>query len=299
MDEVVVLSCKDLVEAVDNSIYARRAGCRRVYDKKRVQILRHSWSGVYYDYIWEYFATHELEIGDEKYEVKDAVVGDSIYIYRNKDGLLERIIVLQSSSRKKDVSDTDVEIEWRRKITEALRNKRVEFYKKYLDKQDLIFIENYSAYPHAYSMYANEICDSAIGSHVTDLHKIANDYYYKKISGKGFVDKEEKKRWLSLPPDFQDYIIGIDKKMIDVFPTGFTVRLLLKSGKDFKEQKKFVKEHGRDILKFVMQEIPYYPKIMKKIGDLKFYKPVEIIVLRSNELDIKFEVKGDIENAGA
>ena len=48
-----------------------------------------------------------------------------------------------------------------------------------------------------------------------------------------------------------------------------------------------------------MQEIPYYQKIMKKIGDLKFYKPVEIIVLRSNELDIKFEVKGDIENAGA
>ena len=89
---------------------------------------------------------------------------------------------------------------------------------------------------------------------------------------------------------FQEYVIGLAND-IDVYSSGFSVRVLLASYRSFDERRLFVKSHKTDLVKWTMWRIAESYKMMKKIGSLDFYKPVEIVTLRNPEIEIKFQVK--------
>ena len=103
-------------------------------------------------------------------------------------------------------------------------------------------------------------------------------------------DAEQKKRWEALRDRFGGSVIGIDKD-VDVYDTGFSIRVLFNSGMTFAERKAFLKEHQRDFLRWVMMEVGGSKKVSWEIGDIKFYRPVEMICLRVPEVEVKFEIK--------
>lgn len=100
------------------------------------------------------------------------------------------------------------------------------------------------------------------------------------------VGDEQKSDWEQLKERFGGIVIGLDKK-IDSYDDGFSVRVLLRSGTTYKERKEFVHEKKKDMLRWIMEEL----KDNKKVVDIRFYKPVEICVLRVPEVDVKFELK--------
>ena len=102
--------------------------------------------------------------------------------------------------------------------------------------------------------------------------------------------QKDLENWRDLEKRFGGQIIGIDKN-IDVFSTGFSVRVIMRTGLDFEERRSFIREHCRDLVKYVMNELTDSKKVMNRIGDIKFYKPTSITVLRISEVEIKFEVK--------
>jgi len=107
------------------------------------------------------------------------------------------------------------------------------------------------------------------------------------------IRKREMEKWESLRDRFGGYVISIERTA-DVYETGFSVRVLMKTEKSFSERRQFIRENQKDFLMWVMNEITDCPRIMKKIGDIGFYKPVEIVTLRIPETEIKFEVKGEL-----
>ena len=103
----------------------------------------------------------------------------------------------------------------------------------------------------------------------------------------------ETKKWKQLNEKFGGYVISIERTA-DIYETGFSVRVLMKTEKTFEERKRFIKENGKDLILWAMNEITECPKIMSKIGDIRYYKPVEIVTMRIPETEIKFEVKGEL-----
>lgn len=103
----------------------------------------------------------------------------------------------------------------------------------------------------------------------------------------------EREKYQKIREKFSGYVIGIDKE-IDVFQTGFSVRVLFKSDESFENRKRFVKENTKEFVKYVIGELEDSKKVTNRIGDMKFYKPVSIVTLRSAEVEVKFEVKRDI-----
>ena len=63
------------------------------------------------------------------------------------------------------------------------------------------------------------------------------------------------------------------------------------SARSFEERRNFVKRRGRDILKWTAQELMLNPRSAGQIGDIRFYKPVTIGVMRVPQIEIKYEVK--------
>ena len=106
--------------------------------------------------------------------------------------------------------------------------------------------------------------------------------------------REKRERLLTqfekMDGQFQEYVIGLAND-IDVYSSGFSVRVLLASYRSFDERRLFVKSHKTDLVKWTMWRIAESYKMMKKIGSLDFYKPVEIVTLRNPEIEIKFQVK--------
>ena len=96
--------------------------------------------------------------------------------------------------------------------------------------------------------------------------------------------------WNQLDSEFRGFVVGIDK-WVDVYDSGFSVRVLLSTQYSFSERRKFVKERSKDIVKWTMAQISENKNMLNRIGDLKFYKPVEIITLRNPEVELKFQVK--------
>ena len=43
-----------------------------------------------------------------------------------------------------------------------------------------------------------------------------------------------------------------------------------------------------------MHELAESKSVRRKIGDMRFYRPVEIINLRANEVEVKFEPKKEV-----
>ena len=107
------------------------------------------------------------------------------------------------------------------------------------------------------------------------------------------VKKAEEEEWKKLFKKFNGAVIGVDN-CIDVFETGFSVRVLINSGLSFDERRKFVTENQRDFLVWLMEEIKGAKRMMKKIGDMRFYRPAEMVTLRrASEIEVKFEIKED------
>ncbi len=97
-------------------------------------------------------------------------------------------------------------------------------------------------------------------------------------------------KWVNQRDRFDGWIIGIDKQYFNMHPTGFSVCILLKSS-EMNKQAAFVKENCKDILCWCTEEIPSQPRIMKKIGSIDYYKPTEITLLATNEIEVFYEVK--------
>ena len=96
--------------------------------------------------------------------------------------------------------------------------------------------------------------------------------------------------WNKLDEQFKGYVVSLDNE-IDVYRTGFSIRVLLSSRYTFAERRAFVKTYKKDLVLWAIEQLKESKKAMNKIGDLRFYKPVEIITLRSPEVEIKFEIK--------
>ena len=105
--------------------------------------------------------------------------------------------------------------------------------------------------------------------------------------------EEEAARWENLKSRFGGMVIGIGKD-VDVFDTGFSVRVIFRSDLSFADRKKFLQESKRKFLEWVMFEVRRDFRIKQKIGDFGFYKPVEIVNLRVPEVEVKFEVKKEV-----
>ena len=81
-------------------------------------------------------------------------------------------------------------------------------------------------------------------------------------------------------------IIGLDKKFFRTFPTGFAVRMMVKATVPVNEQRAFVEKKREDILLWIIDEIMRTPVLLKKIGDLEYFKPTEVILLQNNEMEV-------------
>lgn len=112
-------------------------------------------------------------------------------------------------------------------------------------------------------------------------------------------EREEKKsadaaKWERLKDRFNGAVIGLDHEM-DVYRTGFSVRVLLDTGMSFPQRRAFIKENKAELISWVMRELSENAGAAKRIGSLRFYRPSEITVLRAPEAEIKFEVKKILE----
>lgn len=105
---------------------------------------------------------------------------------------------------------------------------------------------------------------------------------------------EKRTRFLAqfekMDDQFREYVVGLAND-IDIYSSGFSVRVLLASYHSFDERRLFVKSHKMDLVRWAMYQIPEHSRMMKSIGSLDFYKPVEIVTLRNPEVEIKFQVK--------
>ena len=111
-----------------------------------------------------------------------------------------------------------------------------------------------------------------------------------KENGKaGRIDTPE--AWRDLRRRFGGKILGIDRKYINIHPNGFSVRVSMRSD-PIESRRLFVEEHRDEILAWCMEVLKNGQLgIMKKVSDLSYYAPSEIIVLQSGEIEIFFDVK--------
>ena len=284
----------DVIEEIRKSIYVKRVEGRRVYRKETETVYESyydSWERrtvTYPKYVTVQHRTDDIFVEGEKYIIPGVVSNPIFIAYTNDSGIINRHLIFTVR-----VADW-----W--SVTESINNKRDEFINHYMKQfLDPMYASWIQLSGRRYTKWIDSSLDKSIGFGVETLQKNLQEYYDTKIDGKGYMNSDERKRWLTLNSESRLHVVGLDRRFIDIFPTGFSVRLLLRTSNSFDDQKKFIQGNRKDILKYVMNEIQYSKKIMKKIGDLKFYKPVEIILLRTNEVDIKFEVKGESMDVGA
>lgn len=127
------------------------------------------------------------------------------------------------------------------------------------------------------------------GETLDGVEKVAEKYKARREERRA-ARREEDKRWDALRGKFGGAVIGIDKD-IDVYASGFSVRVIFASDMNFKDRSKFLRENKSAFIKWVMAEIEDSKKISRRIGSVKFYKPVEITNLRVQEVEVKFDVK--------
>ena len=85
---------------------------------------------------------------------------------------------------------------------------------------------------------------------------------------------------------------------VSICDWGFEIRISLVRFKNYSEQKEFAVRNKKKILRFIMSfitdRIDGRFRSLKKIGDLSFYEPKEMILTRDSQIIIRFEPKGDI-----
>ena len=120
---------------------------------------------------------------------------------------------------------------------------------------------------------------------------VARDFAEKREARRA-VRGEKTERWVGLRERFGGAVLGIDPD-VKTHANGFSVRVILRSDMPFGERVGFVRENRRDFLVWLIGELGECKRAVKRIGDSRFYQPVEITCLRSAEVEVKFEVKGE------
>ena len=105
--------------------------------------------------------------------------------------------------------------------------------------------------------------------------------------------KEKEEEWKNLRERFGGMVIGLDKEF-SVYESGFSVRVLMSARRGFEERKKFVQENQKEFWVYVIEEVGKSKRIMNKIGDIRFYEPEELILMRVPEIEVKFKIKGEV-----
>jgi len=118
-----------------------------------------------------------------------------------------------------------------------------------------------------------------------NIRRLAERLHKRREKREKFLAQFEK-----MDDQFQEYVVGLAND-IDIYSSGFSVRVLLASYHSFDERRLFVKSHKMDLVRWAMWQIAENYRMMKKIGSLDFYKPVEVVTLRNPEVEIKFQVK--------
>lgn len=131
-----------------------------------------------------------------------------------------------------------------------------------------------------------------MGKNESEIEKIVEKYRSQRDKRRTKI-QAEKDRWEELREQFDGVVIGLDSS-IDVYENGFSVRVLFCSDMTLVGKRKFLANNKKEFLKWVMLEISNSKKMIKRVGDVRFYKPVEIINLRIPEVEVKFEIKGDV-----
>ena len=120
-----------------------------------------------------------------------------------------------------------------------------------------------------------------------------DDYVRERIEKYLKRNKKREKdfaEWNKLREKFDGYVIGMDKK-VDVYDVGFSVRVLMRSDMSLEDKRKFVADNRLDLVKWTISEVVNTQTFKSKIGDMAYYKPVEIVILKVPELEVKFELK--------
>lgn len=128
------------------------------------------------------------------------------------------------------------------------------------------------------------------GKSAEEVARIAQKVVETRI-GRRDEERVKAAKWADLKGRFGGLVIGIDRDL-DVFETGFSVRVLFRSDVGFEERGAFLREDRKMFLLWLMEEIMRDYVASRRIGDIRFYKPVEIINMRGPEVEVKFEVKG-------
>lgn len=129
-------------------------------------------------------------------------------------------------------------------------------------------------------------CD---GKGVAEFEGLVREKIAKHAARKD-AEKQKEAEWKRLSERFGGSVLGIDRKL-DIYQSGFSVRVLLKSSLTRDDRRKLLKEHRTEIVKWVMEEVPCAKDFRDKIGSLKYYRPTEIILLKAPEFEVKFDVK--------
>jgi hypothetical protein len=102
--------------------------------------------------------------------------------------------------------------------------------------------------------------------------------------------EDETAKWTDLKKKFSGVITGLDRKFLNVHPNGFSVRVLTTSIPSEK-LKQFVEKNQEELLLWCTEEIQGVKRFMNKIGDLDYYTATELVVLRTAEIEVFYEVK--------
>jgi len=140
--------------------------------------------------------------------------------------------------------------------------------------------------------YLDRVICLCIGKSEEEVVDICG-WYRKKREERKAIEREKAEKWEGLREKFDGIVIGLDSK-IDVYGDGFSVRVLFGSDVSFGGKKKFLAENRIEFVKWVIHELSESKNAMRRIGDMRFYRPVEIINLRAQEVEVKFEVKKEV-----
>lgn len=88
---------------------------------------------------------------------------------------------------------------------------------------------------------------------------------------------------------FGDMVISVDKKGIDVYPTGFRISLLFNTSKTYSEQFSYLRNRFEDCLLFVKEQASRSRSVVIK-NVLPYCKLSEVIMTKRNEAVFVFEI---------
>ena len=166
---------------------------------------------------------------------------------------------------------------------EEMKFKRAFGERYFGDKRFLIGVED---------KYVTRILRECAGKSEEEVVGICKVYKDRREERRAEAAQKWEK-WQKLREKFDGVVIGIDSR-IDVYGAGFSVRVLFGSDVTFEGKRKFLSENRIEFVAWVMHELAESKSAARRIGDMKFYRPVEIVNLRGHEVEVKFEVKREV-----